>query len=299
MQEQKCKVVKKKTTFIAMKAFSTRKSKVVLGMVVLCVVIIVVALVAVFVHKKQLFTNFAKQPALLDDEAQPTMHVNMTTIPERFASDWFAANMRRMLTTMRGNYVWWCNIPPVFESTQEPYVVSTKVQALLEEFPNFRLFHTKKDYGPITKVLGPLQNPEIPSSSALLICDDDIQYLPDFVRIAAAHFANNANRVYTFCGKGVTGYQGFVLKKQLCERIPNNIPFTCRRIDDDLLDLHFEQYITAISYNNDTSKMCTIDASDWGDWHTEHRTALRDDNRQPMVKACQRDFKRNKNAQRT
>ena len=138
---------------------------------VVCIAL-VLALILPFCLARRLL--YAPETVLLDDH--DVVHVNMTTIPERFSSDWFASNMRRMLTSVRGNFVWWCNIPPVFESTQEPYVVSSKVQDLLDEFPNFRLFKTEKDYGPITKVLGPLYNPDIPDTSALLICDDDIQY---------------------------------------------------------------------------------------------------------------------------
>jgi hypothetical protein len=232
--------------------------------------------------------SFAPEPVLLEDHA--VVHVNMTTIPERFLSDWFANNMRRMLTTMRGNYVWWCNIPPVFETTLEPYVVSPKVQALLEEFPNFRLFTTNEDYGPITKVLGPLHNPDIPNTSALLICDDDIQYLPDMVKIAAAHFSRDPSRVYTFCGTGVHGFRGFVVQKILCQKIPDNMPISCRRIDDDLLDLHFKGRITPITYNGKNNWACTVDESDWGDLHTSTKRALKHDHRPPMVKICQRDF---------
>jgi hypothetical protein len=168
--------------------------------------------------------------------------------------------------------------------------VSPKVQALLEEYPNFRLFTTLKDYGPITKVLGPLYNPEIPRSSALLICDDDVQYLPDCVKIAAAHFAQDATRVYTFCGNGVQGFRGFVVQKQLCEKIPDNMPVSCRRIDDDLLDLHFKDRATPIAYHTNKSWLCSIDGSDWGDHHTNKKTALRNDNRPPMVAQCRRDF---------
>lgn len=252
---------------------------------VVCIAL-VLALILPFCLVRRLL--YAPEPVLLDDH--DVVHVNMTTIPERFSSDWFASNMRRMLTSMRGNFVWWCNIPPVFESTQEPYVVSSKVQDLLDEFPNFRLFKTEKDYGPITKVLGPLYNPDIPDTSALLICDDDIQYLPDVVRIAATHFASNPSRVYTFCMPGLQGYVGFVVQKKLCERIPNNMPASCRRIDDDLLDLHFKQLSTPVTYYGNTGWACTIDTSDWGDRHTPANLALNLDHRPPMVKACQRDF---------
>ena len=221
----------------------------------------------------------------------PLVHVNMTTIPERFASDWFADNMRRTLTLMRGQFVWWCNVPPVFDYTGEPYIVNDKVRRLLVDFPNFRLFHTEKDYGPITKVLGPLYNPEIPMTAPLLICDDDVQYLPEFVRVAAAHFRRDPTRVFSFCGSGVIGFRGFIVQKGQCVGIPANMPPSCRRIDDDLLDLHFEGKTVPITYLGSRDGTCSLDASDWGDWHTVNHTALRNDDRALMVKKCVHDFR--------
>ncbi len=219
----------------------------------------------------------------------------MTTIPERFASDWFAANMRRLLSTMRGRFVWWCNVPPAFGATGEPYVVTDKVKQLLADFSNFRLFRTPQDYGPITKVMGPWHNPQIPMTAPLLVCDDDVQYLPEFVRVAAAHFARDPSHVYTFCGDGVTGFCGYVVAKRLCARIFDNMPASCRRIDDDLLNLHFKGLIKPIAYCGRTDRTCTIDTSDWGDWHTDKHTALGRDVRMFMVTACRRDFHREQN----
>ena len=216
----------------------------------------------------------------------------MTTIPERFASDWFADNARDTMTTMRGKFVWWCNVPPTFEATGEPYVVSRKVRQLLREFPNFRLFRTSRDEGPITKILGPLINPEIPLDAPLLICDDDWKYNNEIVRLAAAHMSRDPTRVYTFCGMGVMGFRGFVVTKLQCLGIPINIPTTCRRIDDDLLDMYFKGKTVPITYLGSRSNGCTIE--NWDDavlkGPGELQTALRHDNRAPLVKECTRDF---------
>ena len=257
-----------------------------------CVCAAVALLVAVvvallFVYRP--WIGFAGEPDLQQRDA-PVVHVNMTTIPERFASDWFADNMRRLLTTMRGNFVWWCNVPPTLGSTGEPYVVTRGVRKLLKDFPNFRLFHVSKDYGPVTKVLGPVYNPEIPLTAPLLICDDDIQYHPEFVRTAAAHFARDPTRVYSFCGPELMGFRGYVVEKRLCLDIPANMPASCRRIDDDLMNLHLASITTPITYLGDKTMMCTLDASDMGEAHTGNKTALRHDIRFPMAAACRRDF---------
>ena len=257
--------------------------------VVLLTLVLVVGIVRPWA---KLVGNFADEPDLTVSHSV-VVHVNMTTIPERFASDWFAANMRRMMTTMRGNFVWWCNVPPSFGSTGQLYVVTPKVKQLLADFPNFRLFHTAQDWGPITKVLGGLYNPDIKLTDAMLICDDDVQYLPDFVQIAAAHFAKDATRVYTYCGSGVLGFRGYLVQKMLCLALPSNMPASCKRIDDDLLDMYFRGRTTAITYHGSKQAFCTIDANDWGDWHTEQHIALSNDNRPPMVTACRSDYYRN------
>lgn len=224
-------------------------------------------------------------------DTQITVHVNMTTIPERFRSDWFADNMRRTMITMRGKFVWWCNVPPVFDFNGEPYVVNDKVKQLLADFPNFRLFRTEKDYGPVTKILGPLYNPEIAMDAPLLICDDDCEYKHELVRIAAGHFTNDPTRVYTFCGAGVFGFRGFVVQKSQCVDIAENMPLSCRRIDDDLLDLHFQGKTVPIRYLGSTDAFCTIVN------HAGFKLALSKDFRPPMVKACRRDFRRRQRAQ--
>ena len=238
-------------------------------------------------HKS--WIRFASELNIAQHDA-PVVHVNMTTIPERFASAWFVNNMRRLLTTMRGNFVWWCNVPPTFGSTGKPYVVTRRVRKLLKDFPNFRLFHTSTDYGPVTKILGPVYNAEIPLTAPLLICDDDIQYHPEFVRTAAAHFARDPTRVYSFCGPAIMGFRGYMVEKRLCLDIPTNMPASCRRIDDDLMDLYFNGIVTPITYQGDRTSMCTLDGSDMGEAHTDDKTALRHDNRKPMVIACRRDF---------
>ena len=268
---------------------------------------VIVAVIAVGVRRATAFAPdqcespvlmaFAPDPELPEwqdgcqsESENPTVHVNMTTIPERFASDWFASNMRKTLTTMRGKFVWWCNVPPVFEHNGEPYVVNDKVQQLLDEFPNFRLFHVNRDDGPITKVLGPLYNPEIHMTAPLLICDDDFEYKNEFVRIAAAHFAHDSTRVYAYGGRRVTGFQGFALQKLQCVGILANMPLSCRRIDDELLDLHFEGKTVPITYLGNRQEGCTIVDFVADAPPGEFSTALRQDFRPPMIQACKRDF---------
>ena len=262
-----------------------------LAVVCICVfLILVVALsVVVVLHPWKNTSLYAAEPDLTVDH-NIVVHVNMTTIPERFESDWFAANMRRMMTNMRGKFVWWCNVPPSFGATGRPYVVTEKVKQLMADFGNFKLFHTAQDWGPITKVLGGLYNPDIKLTDCMLICDDDVQYLPDFVQIAAAHYAKDPTRVYTYCGPGVLGFRGYLVQKMMCLALPSNMPSSCCRIDDDLLDMYFQGRTTAITYHGSKTCICTIDGSDWGDWHTEQHTALSRDNRPPMVAACRKDY---------
>jgi hypothetical protein len=258
---------------------------------VFLIIVIVLSIVVTLRPWKTVVKQFDAEPDLAVGNSI-VVHVNMTTIPERFESDWFSTNMRRIMTTMRGNFVWWCNVPPSFGSTGQLYVVSPKVKQLLADFPNFRLFHTEQDWGPITKVLGGLYNPDIKLTDAMLICDDDVQYLPDFVIIAAAHFAKNPARVYTYCGSGIQGFRGYLFQKMMCLALPSNMPISCRRIDDDLLDMYFQGRTAAITYHGSTEAWCTIDGTDWGDWHTEQHIALSRDNRPPMVAACRKDYYR-------
>ena len=266
-----------------------RPTRLAIVYILVFLVLVVAVSVVVVVHPWKKTSLYATEPDLTV-ENNTVVHVNMTTIPERFESDWFAANMRRMMTSMRGKFVWWCNVPPSFGSSGQPYVVTEKVKQLMADFDNFKLFHTAQDWGPITKVLGGLYNPDIKLTDPMLICDDDVQYLPDFVQIAAAHYAKDPTRVYTYCGPGVRGFRGFVVQKMMCLALPSNMPSSCCRIDDDLLDMYFQGRTTAITYHGSKTCICTIDGSDWGDWHTAQHTALSRDNRPPMVAACKKDY---------
>ena len=227
---------------------------------------------------------------LLSLKESPHVHLSMTTIPERFESDWFAQNLRENLTTLKGNFTLWCNVPPRFEKTGEPYRVTPEVHALLQEFPNFKLYHCSQDWGPVTKILGSVENPDIPMNAPILVVDDDIRYKADVVLHTATHFQNNPDKVYTFCKDGIRGYLGWVASKRLCLGIDQNMPPSCFRIDDDLLDQHFKGRMTILPYYGTMDHFCSVNKDVHDNATPTWENALKYDWRPPMQRKCKKDY---------
>jgi hypothetical protein len=264
---------------------------IIVGVIILAFAIATIMVIpAVLVYlKHQREEMFAPYPPLLGYDA-PLVHITMTTIPERFQSFWFERNLRHLLGTIEGKFLLWCNIPAVFGKTGEAYVVTPGIQQLLEDFPHFRLFQPSKDWGPITKLMGAVENDAIPLDAPLLVCDDDIAYYPGFVNSALEYFVVDPTRVYTYCAKDIYGFRGYMVQKRTCMDIPLNLPASCFRIDDDLLNLYFGPTV-AIRYKRDMSANCTFDTFIHDHLTPTWVNALKYDDRPPMQRQCKVDFR--------
>ena len=256
--------------------------------VTIVVMVVLVSLVTYYALRPRLGNRMAQKylPPLAAEE-MPHVHVTMTTIPERFHSDWFAHNLRYLLENLQGQYTLWVNLPPAFQKTGETYHVTDEVAALLAEFDQLRLHRCSQDWGPLTKVLGAVENPEIPMSAPLFVCDDDIKYLPEVLRVVTAYWTNDGSKVYTMCASEIKGYRGFLVRKLQCLGLRLHRPGSCFRIDDDLLDLYFDGLLVGVPFHRDTSIACSI----FPDVPTPRwDNALKYDHRPPMQAECKKEW---------
>ena len=161
----------------------------------------------------------------------------MTTVPERIINPWFYDNLKNTLN-LNGDYKVLLNIPYKFKKTGEEYIIPDNIKEL--EKGNLIINRVDEDYGPITKLFGALLNNNIPDNTALLICDDDIHYKKDFVKLIYNEYKKNTDKIYSYCYSAppsdLEGYKGFMMKKSLIKPILNiNRPQSCFTIDDDFI----------------------------------------------------------------
>jgi len=144
--------------------------------------------------------------------------------------------------------------------------------------------------------MGSVQNPAIPMDAPLVVIDDDIQYKPEVPVVALSYFLENPDCVYQFCfDGGILGYSGFVVRKRLCVDMLANWPVSCRRIDDDLLDLYFEKLnveVVHIGFGPENSRCwhCSFNINVHNEDTPQWKSALKYDHRPPMVNKCRADF---------
>ncbi len=279
---------------------SKRLAKEVDGILLTCIIIIVLAIIGccaalgTFIYYTTHWKTEGPSLQLFDPKSAPHVHVSMTTVPERFVSEWFAKNVREHINSWKGNFTIWCNVPPNFKG--QPYTISKHVKKLLTDFPEtFRLYFCSKDWGPITKILGSVENPSIGIDDPILVIDDDQKYKEDLVLHAATYTSYDPTKVYTFCKAAVYGYRGWATTKRQCIDIPNNMPPSCFRIDDDLLDQYFAGRIVSMPYTNrntgskDRHIFCSHQKFGDPD-HPNWKHQLRHDFRLPMQNRCKKDF---------
>ena len=163
------------------------------------------------------------------------IYLTMTTILERLIHPWFYENLKHTLD-LNGDFKIILNIPYKFKSTGEEYIIPQNVLDLQKN--NLIINRVSEDYGPITKLFGALLNDNIPDNAILLVCDDDIHYKTDFVKLIYTKYLKDDSKIYTYCTPTIEGFKGFMFKKSLLKPILNiNRPESCFRIDDNLIQL--------------------------------------------------------------
>jgi hypothetical protein len=198
----------------------------------------------------------------------------MTTIPERLETPWFTKSIVRTLRMLRRSNVY------LFLSI--PY--KKRVGGDVYKIPDFLLNLSKRnrrliiyrcnDYGPVTKLSGPLLSDLVPKDACIVICDDDQLYTELlFVRLAIAAYNNPLNvispqpvkKLYTnkkgkvlrkegpynldTTSDEIMGFQGFAfIKKLLIPILDIDIPDSCFRIDDHTISFYMMKEKIYIKY---------------------------------------------------
>lgn len=205
-------------------------------------------------HEAATITNRSK------DDAAPVF-ITLTTTPERLHSNWFQQSLTNLMS-LDWDYKVVLNIPRVQKSTGmvymqedstahptgEPRTAQKAQQEVAEssdmqEIPAYiyrwaaqdsRLkLHRCDDAGPLTKLMGSLDNPNIPSDALLLVVDDDQIYKPELVRLLAMAHEENKDDVVTMCTTPLEGFKGFAATKaKLAPLSTMPRPAACFRVDD-------------------------------------------------------------------
>jgi len=224
-------------------------------------------------------------------------YLSLTTIPERLIHPWFYNNLKNLMN-LNGNYKVILNIPETFKGTGEKYIIPQNILDLQKD--NLIINRVQDDYGPITKLLGTLMNNNIPDNACIMICDDDIPYYKDFVKLIYKEYIKNKNIIYTYCIPTIEGYKGFMFQKKTMMPILNiKRPKSCFRIDDDFIGEFIRTnkipvktvsyYGNEKKYNDYRQGFCNFDIY-IHDHEVPRWRELKSDNRGPMIQQCRKDY---------
>ncbi len=221
------------------------------------------------------------------------IYVTLTTIPERLAHPWFYNNLKHLMS-LNGTYKVLLNVPETFNATGEKYIIPENILELQKD--NLIINRLKEDHGPITKLFGALLNDDIPDDATIVLCDDDIHYYEDFVKLIYQEYKKNKAKVYTYCIPRIEGFKGFMFQKSIMKPILNiKKPESCFRIDDNFIEEFVRTShipIQSVSYYGNEHKygsFCNFDIN-IHDNHTPRWKELKSDDRGPMIKQCRKDY---------
>lgn len=203
-----------------------------------------------------------------------SVFVCMTTIPERLETHWFTKNILRLLKLTRSSNInLFLSIPYKKRIGGEVYKIPKFLSNLSKRHRRLFIYRCN-DYGPITKLSGPLLSDIIPKDASIIICDDDQLYTKLlFVYLAISAFRNPTNVISTqplkkhYMNKNgdlvrvggeynsetvsneIMGFQGFsFIKKLLIPILDIDIHDSCYRIDDHTISFHLMKNNIYIKY---------------------------------------------------
>ena len=252
------------------------------------IVILIISIIILLYYKTLIYDNYY---SYLNSsiKLKDNIYISLTTIPERLIDPWFYNNLLHLMN-LNGNYKVILNIPYHYKKNNEKYIIPDNIRELKKK--KLIINRIKEDYGPLTKLYGPLLNDDISDNSAILICDDDIVYNKDFITIIYNKYKTDKNKLYTYCSNRIEGFKGFMVQKKRIKSILNfRRPDSCFRIDDNFIEWGVKKLnieVISVPYNGDTSWDCSFDRAKT-DTHPKW-SELNFDNRKSMIKKCLYDL---------
>ena len=217
--------------------------------------------------------------------------ISMTTIPERLLNPWFEKNLRNTINMLDKNQILIINIPYI-STKGEKYVIPESIKNIQGE--KFIINRPKKDEGPITKLLPTLRKDTVKDTDIIIIVDDDIVYRRNVFNLLVNSVEKNPDKISTMCNKNIEGFKGFGFKKKVLKGILKmNIPESCRRIDDDVIQYYIRKNnigVVSVRYRKDLWWFCSTDTNPNGEGAHPKWTELRSDNRMKIRKKCMKDL---------
>lgn len=169
---------------------------------------------------------------------QPKVYINFTTIPPRIK---LIEPVLQSLDSQRTEKVF-INIPQKYKRFNEKMIIPDFIHKY-----NVDIFNVDEDYGPLTKLMGPLLNPSISPDSIIIITDDDNIRDEGWANKLVESVRSNPNKVsaYQYFKKDIIwGALGFAFKKSLINKndllkFRNGVKDQCFKVDDHLLTAYF------------------------------------------------------------
>jgi len=251
--------------------------------------LIVVALLALLVHLyvcRGQGTHWLS--SRLATEPRSRSFVSLTTTPQRLVSPWFETVFLKNLVQMAGaSHTILLQIPHI-SSKGEVYAIPTNIQDV--QSSHFQIRRLDVDEGPITKVMPALRDPGIQDEDTIIVCDDDIIYRTrtfDLLRSSVDQFPMS---VSCMCTANIAGFKAFAFRKGVLKGLVSlEIPSSCRRIDDDLLEWYAKHRnipLVAVPYEGDAQWTCSMHREITDTHPTWDELGKEDGNRDVMRQGC-------------
>ena len=167
----------------------------------------------------------------------PRVCICLTTIPPRLHNPWVWRNLAS-LRGMEGVGAVRVYVPYARASRpHEPIEVPRE----LKDVPGLEVVRCL-DEGPLTKLVGPLQDASVPDDTLLCIVDDDVAYVPCMLlhlirSVSRAEVQGRSGAAHCFCSAATCGYRGFGGRKSsLMPVLHVDRPEICFYVDDDFIN---------------------------------------------------------------
>jgi hypothetical protein len=187
--------------------------------------------------------------------------ISLTTIPSRIK--YLEPVIESLLDQNIIPDMIYLNIPKKYKRFNEEIVIPD----FIYKYQKLNIYQVDKDYGPATKFIGSLQNPEIKNNDLIVVTDDDI--IKKSCWLEKLIDCHQPNKVCGFVEKRlgqsiIWGYLGYLFKKSLFDvddiiNFYENVKDDCYLVDDHWFTgyCHYRKikiYNISISYNSVINK---------------------------------------------